>query len=284
MFAARFCRLGVPAASTARLLSTAAPRRRLIRPKLSSRRGDRLDRLERMLVDVQRSVDRNHNEISSVGSLARAIGDSEAMQNLRTALAGGRVQRLQEQVLPLLHSIASAPRYAAGGLVTLLAGGYAARTFIYRKVAEESETLGKEVLEANIRNVITTLDGVAKDPETLSLLVQLLQELLDDPTTRKNLLALVIDLIEAPFLRQALIALLVQCFKDDELLQVTGVFALEALDTPDARRMLDTQVQRLVSATVLDEQVQADTAVGVDAALRSALIPSWFRGRKKDSI
>merc|ERR1712124_13081 len=66
--------------------------------------------------------------------------------------------------------------------------------------------LGKEVLEANIRNVITTLDGVAKDPETLALLVQLLQELLDDPTTRKNLLALVIDLIEAPFLRQALIA------------------------------------------------------------------------------
>ena len=81
-----------------------------------------------------------------------------------------------------------------------------------------------------------------------------------------------------------MIALLVQCFKDDELLQVTGVFALEALDTPDARRMLDTQVQRLVSATVLDEQVQADTAVGVDAALRSALIPSWFRGRKKDSM
>ena len=30
--------------------------------------------------------------------------------------------------------------------------------------------------------------------------------------------------------------------------------------------------------------VQADTAVGVDAALRSALIPSWFRGRKKDSM
>ena len=126
---------------------------------------------------------------------------------------------------------------------------------------------------------MTTLDGVAKDPETLALLVELLQELLNDPTTRNNLLALVIDLLESPFLQKALLTLLRECFRDEELLHVTGIFALEALDTEDARRMLDRQLARLVSATVLDEQVQTDAGVGIDAALKNALLPRWVRRR-----
>ena len=42
--------------------------------------------------------------------------------------------------------------------------------------------------------------------------------------------------------------------------------------------MLDTQVARLVSATVRDEQVQSDTGAGLRQALKHACFP-WRWGR-----
>ena len=125
-----------------------------------------------------------------------------------------------------------------------------------QQIAETIESVGGHINAYTAREVTAYYAKVLKDDAALAL-----------------------DVI-ADFLQNSL-------FDEDELGRERSVVLQEigqALDTPDARRMLDTQVQRLVSATVLDEQVQADTAVGVDAALRSALIPSWFRGRKKDSM
>ena len=48
--------------------------------------------------------------------------------------------------------------------------------------------------------------------------------------------------------------------------------ATEAEADATAREMLDVQVQRLVRTTVLDDQVQRDTGVGVRAALRRAVL------------
>ena len=59
-------------------------------------------------------------------------------------------------------------------------------------------------------------------------------------------------------------------YQDAGLQHKTGVFALEALDTDDARDMLDVQV-RVSAAAVLDDQVQRDTGVGVRAAIRAVL-------------
>ena len=112
-------------------------------------------RLERLLLDVQKSVDRNHNAIDGVRSFTRGVWESDTANGLRKVLY---------QLLPLLRSVTQAPRYTAGTLLLLATGGYYTRSYIYRKVADESEILGKEVLEANIRNVITTLDGVRSRP------------------------------------------------------------------------------------------------------------------------
>ena len=120
------------------------------------------------------------------------------------------------------------------------------------------------------------LRQVAKDPQTLALLVELLRELIADEQTRSHLLELVVCLLDAPALRTALIELLQQTFRDEALSRETGRFLLAGLDTSEARAMLDTQTARLVSATVLDKKVQENTGEGVASALKHALMPRWL--------
>ena len=220
--------------------------------------------LEQRLRDLQHAVDRNYRATETIGSWARNVW-SETGERVRASL-----ERLQEAT-PLLRSIGAAPRKAATVIGTLLVGGYAARSSIYES-GDESEKLGKEVLERNVKNVITTLDGVAKDPQTLALLVVLLQQLLEDESTRANLVALVSNLLQTPSIQQDLVALLFELFADEELKLAVGTWALEALDTEDARRMLDTQVARLTTATVLDDQVQRDAGTGVRRAIKNAIL------------
>ena len=81
-----------------------------------------------------------------------------------------------------------------------------------------------------------------------------------------------VELLAAETTRKALVDLLCAAYQDAGLQHKTGVFALEALDTDDARDMLDVQVQRLVRTTVLDDQVQRDTGVGVRAAIKRAVL------------
>ena len=83
------------------------------------------------------------------------------------------------------------------------------------------------------------------------------------------------DLLEDESTRATVIALLIAVFKDEELARVTGKFALEASGAQDSRRMLDAQTARLVSAIVLDKQVQADAGVGIGTALKYALLPGY---------
>ena len=168
------------------------------------------------------------------------------------------MRRLSEIVQTTMASVSDlvrTPRYVVGGVVGLLGAGFSVRSLIYRRVAEESAELGKAVLDKNVDNLTHTLKAVARDEETVDALVQLLVELLAAETTRK-----------------ALIALLIDAFKDEGLTHETGVFALNALDTEDARRMLDVQLARLVSTTVLDEQVHRDTAIGIRCAMKRALL------------
>ena len=158
----------------------------------------------------------------------------------------------------LLAEVAAVPNRGAAlnrTLASLLAAGYIGRTIIYRRIADESAELGQQVLKANVENLTVTLKAVAANGETVDALVALLLELLAAETTRK-----------------ALVDLLCAAYQDAGLQHKTGVFALEALDTDDARDMLDVQVQRLVSAAVLDDQVQRDTGVGVRAAIKRAVL------------
>lgn len=213
---------------------------------LPRERDARLMELELLLRDVQRGVDRNATISRGVEGVMQRIWPAEAMAALRTGI---------ERVTPYLRFLAFAPRVTAGVLVTC----FFTRGIIYRRVADESADLARQVLDRNEENLTSTLEAVARNEDTLRALVDLLKQLLDAKTTRS-----------------ALIELLVEVFQDEQLLHKTGIFALEALDTTDARKMLDTQVARLVSAAVLDQQVQHDTAMGVRGALKRAVWDCWW--------
>lgn len=235
----------------------------------------RHDNLERLLREVQRSVDRNHDDISFLGKGLRQFRASATGEEFSRSMI-----KLQDEALPYLRYIMrfvqTAPRLVGGTLLALFVG----RSVIYKMLADESEQLGRQVLDANIRNVIATLDGVAKDPDTVAVLVELLRDLVAQQSTKELLLALVVELLEAADTRRSLIGLLIKTFEDEQLTRETGRFLLEALDGADAREMLDEQTARLVSAACLDEQVQRDAGEGVRSAVKNALLPrallGWF--------
>jgi hypothetical protein len=139
-----------------------------------------------------------------------------------------------------------------------------ARKHIYNRVAEESATLGKELLAKNSRNLVETIEAVSKDPETLSALKVLLVQLLQAESTRT-----------------ALLDLLYYTFQDEKLCETTGAFLLRSLDTEASRKSLRAQTASLASDTVQDPIVQRDAAAAVNQILlqatASALIPTrWF--------
>ena len=216
------------------------------RPLLRREHDLRLRAMEQVLLEVRSGVDRNARLSHGLNTLIERIWPEEAATALQTGI---------NTVMPHLRFLSTAPRIAVGALASLLAAGYIGRTIIYRRIADESAELGQQVLKANVENLTVTLKAVAANGETVDALVALLLELLAAETTRK-----------------ALVDLLCAAYQDAGLQHKTGVFALEALDTDDARDMLDVQVQRLVSAAVLDDQVQRDTGVGVRAAIKRAVL------------
>lgn len=216
------------------------------RPLLRREHDLRLRAMEQVLLEVRSGVDRNARLSHGLNTLIERIWPEEAATALQTGI---------NTVMPHLRFLSTAPRIAVGALASLLAAGYIGRTIIYRRIADESAELGQQVLKANVENLTVTLKAVAANGETVDALVALLLELLAAETTRK-----------------ALVDLLCAAYQDAGLQHKTGVFALEALDTDDARDMLDVQVQRLVSAAVLDDQVQRDTGVGVRHAIRRAVL------------
>ena len=97
-----------------------------------------MDELKALLRELQKSVDRNHEDIVTAESWARRVW-SETGEALKTGFA-----RVTE-TLPYLRFITKAPRFVLGTIASLAVGGYLARFVIYRKVVDESEKLGKEV-------------------------------------------------------------------------------------------------------------------------------------------
>lgn len=243
-----------------RTLRTAARRRNVApgrRPHPLLRRHEteaRLRAIEQTLEQVHAGIERNANLARGLETVIQRVWSAEATQAL---------QRGINVVLPYLQALASAPRYAFATVCGVLGLGYVARSQIYEKVSEESAELGRQVLDRNVANLTHTLKAVAVNEETLSALVELLGRLLDAQATRT-----------------ALIELLVTIFQDEALVHKTGVFALEALDTLEARQMLDTQLARLASATLRDAQVQRDAGFGARAALKTA---AWGRRRGSDN-
>mmetsp|Transcript_11667 Transcript_11667/g.37079 ORF Transcript_11667/g.37079 Transcript_11667/m.37079 type:complete len:287 (-) Transcript_11667:105-965(-) len=235
----------------------------------------RLARMEETLAAMQaaleqnrRSIDRNYEAYHST----KRIWKPETVERLHASLVDfegrlGQLGELRVRGMPVFT------RWTAGVLAVVLLGAFLARSLIYRRIADETAVLGKEVLDQNMQNIVGTIKAVSKDPETLAALVSLLTQLIQDETTRKQLLALVLYLVQDESTLKALQGLLMDLFKDEALTQRTGEFLLHALDTETTRRMLNEQVQALASATVLDRKVQQDAGTGARRALQHALWP-----------
>ena len=224
-----------------------------------------IDRLSGLLAKLQRSVDQNREqilEITTESAATRQLWREETMSILRTqmsTLEGLIRNAFQFQVRG--YNVVTPQSLAAIGMLVIAFVIYKNR--IYRKVAEESAAIGKEVMEENSRNLVDTVKKVTKDPETLSAVLQLL-----------------VELLEADVTKRALIKLLLETFKDEELCRVTGTFLLDSLNTETTREQLNHQTAALLLDTVRNKEVRVEAGAAVRSALGWAVVPPGWVGSK----
>lgn len=133
---------------------------------------------------------------------------------------------------------------------------------MYEQTSEEianvaSLTLQQESLRETIQDTLTT---VANSPETLASLSALFQDLIREERTERHLIDLIVRALKSEGVRDASFYLLDLCFQDPALQARAGEF-----------------LKLAAHATVLDEGVQKSTGVGIQQALKSAVLPRWAK-------
>lgn len=150
--------------------------------------------------------------------------------------------------------------------IWLLCGGavliWQYRKTMYQQTSEEianvaSLTLQQDSLRETIQDTLTT---VANSPETLASLSALFQGLIREERTERHLIDLLVRALKSEGVRDAAFYLLDLCFQDPALQVQAGEFLKAA-----------------AHATVLDEGVQKSTGVGIQQALKSAVLPRWAK-------
>lgn len=116
-------------------------------------------------------------------------------------------------------------------------------------------TLQQQALRTQIQE---TLKTVANSQETLASLSLLFQQLISEERTQKHLIDLIVRALGSEGVRLAAIRLLDICFQNEELQVRAGEFLKVA-----------------AKAVVLDEGVQKNAGVGIQQALKSAVLPWW---------
>jgi len=133
---------------------------------------------------------------------------------------------------------------------------------MYERTSEEvanvaALTLQQDSLRKTIQETLTT---VANSPETLASLSALFQKLISEERTEQHLINLIVRALNSEGVRDAAIRLLDVCFRNPELMKQAGEFLKVA-----------------ANATVLDEGVQRSAGVGIQQALKSAVLPWWAK-------
>lgn len=136
------------------------------------------------------------------------------------------------------------------------------RSHMYERTSEEvanvaALTLQQDSLRKTIQETLTT---VANSPETLASLSALFQKLISEERTEQHLINLIVRALNSEGVRDAAIRLLDVCFRNPELMKQAGEFLKVA-----------------ANATVLDEGVQRSAGVGIQQALKSAVLPWWAK-------
>mmetsp|Transcript_15539 Transcript_15539/g.22101 ORF Transcript_15539/g.22101 Transcript_15539/m.22101 type:complete len:319 (-) Transcript_15539:229-1185(-) len=135
------------------------------------------------------------------------------------------------------------------------------RMTMYQRTSEEvadiaAMTLQQDTLRCQIQEMLAT---VANSPSTLASLSSLFQQLIREERTQQHLIDLIVRALGSEGVRMAAVELLdVSCFQNEELQVRAGEFLKVA-----------------AKVAVLDEGVQKSAGVGIQQALKSAVLPWW---------
>ncbi|KAL9190496.1 hypothetical protein ACHAXT_000202 [Thalassiosira profunda] len=213
---------------------------------LSRRAEARAYIIEEKLMDIQKHV----VKIPALETLAQSLRTYLTKVSPQWANVSGGVSVLTS-------------KYTAWGLFVAVILFWQYRRIAYQRTSEEvanvaAMTLQQENLRTQIQETLTT---VANSPETLASLSVLFQKLITDEKTEQHLINLIVRALNSEGVRDAAIHLLDFSFQNKDLQVRAGDFLKVA-----------------ANATVLDEGVQKSAGVGIQQALRSAVLPWWARG------
>ena len=152
-------------------------------------------------------------------------------------------------------------KYTFWSVAAALAAFSNYRLTMYKRTSEEvaevaSMTLKEEKLRGTVQEMLT---AVANSPETLSSLSSLFQALIEEERTERQLTDLIVRALGSEGVRAAAMGLLDAAFRDPDLQRRAGEYLREAAEM-----------------AVLDEGLQASAGVGIQRALRSAVVPPWM--------
>jgi hypothetical protein len=135
------------------------------------------------------------------------------------------------------------------------------RVTMYQRTSEEvadiaAMTLQQDTLRCQIQETLAT---VANSPSTLASLSSLFQQLISEERTQQHLIDLIVRALGSEGVRLAAVQLLDVCFQNEELQRRAGEFLKVA-----------------AKVAVLDEGVQKSAGVGIQQALKSAVLQPWW--------
>lgn len=153
-------------------------------------------------------------------------------------------------------------KYTLWGIAIGMLAVYQYKTIMYQRTSEEvanvaALTLQQDSLRKTIQETLTT---VANSPETLNALSLLFQKLITEKHTEEHLINLIVRALKSEGVRDAAIYLLDVAFQNEQLQVRAGDFLKVA-----------------ANATLLDENVQQNAGIGIQHALKNAVVPWWVK-------
>ena len=218
---------------------------------LSRRAEARAYIIENKLMDIQSHVVKIPKLETMASNLRQTLGEYSP------SYMSDAIRKVNESSFSFLTS-----KYTAwimlGGIVMF----WRYRLTMYQQTSEEIANVAAMTLQQDsLRNTIQeTLTTVANSPETLASLSALFQKLISDERTEQHLINLIVRALKSEGVRDAAIYLLDVCFQNPDLQSRAGEFLKVA-----------------ANATVLDEGVQKNAGVGIQQALKSAVLPWWAK-------
>lgn len=207
--------------------------------------------IENKLMDIQSHV----VKIPALENLAQNL--RQYLNDNSPSYINDAIRKVNESGVSFLTS-----KYTAWVLFGSIFVFWQYRLTMYQRTSEEvanvaAMTLKQDSLRETIQETLTT---VANSPETLASLSVLFQKLISEERTEQHLINLIVRALNSEGVRDAAIYLLDVCFQNPDLQTRAGEFLKVA-----------------ANATVLDEGVQKNAGVGIQQALKSAVLPGWAK-------